>query len=90
MTYIYVYKLLRQELPNLNRPTPMINTDPNTPLISRIHYQMFMQTTSDELNSSNISHNMHSTQIHHHNPYNTFRPQIQQFIYQKLSITTKL
>ena len=46
-------------MPNLNRPKPQNDADPNTLLKGSIHYEDYLQATTDESNKSNISHNMY-------------------------------
>ena len=73
---------MRLKTLHLNTPRSEINSDPNTPLNAKLHYDMMMQTDAIDLNTQNMLHTININQIQHHNHASNIRTQIHEPNYQ--------
>ena len=73
---------MRLKTLHLNTPRSEINSDPNTPLYAKLHYELMMQTEINRLITQNMLHTINITQIQHHNNASNIRTQIHESNYQ--------
>ena len=77
MSLMCICRLEKPKLLHLNTPRPEMNSDPNTPLLMQLHYQLLTQADANESNSQNMFQYANITQIYDQINTNIIITQIQ-------------